>query len=232
MSASPILNLPDGLRFQAGPHVVALEPLALQPGEWLAITPDAEAVVDAAAPPLARLLATLGQPLTGSVEILGQPLHKLSYVELQRLRPRIGFVPCRGGLLSNRTLGENVGMPLSVHAGLSAPDEASQLQQLLAAHDLTRVAARRPDEVDGATRFRACVARALALEPAWLVIEGRGDFSHAGALSWALLEAHRAKVPSALVACLRAPDPPFEAWLAARGGRVLRYHLAPSHEEA
>jgi len=147
---------------------------------------------------------------------------------LQRLRPRIGFVPCRGGLLSNRTLGENVALPLSVHANLSAQQEAERVEQLLAAHGLADVAGRRPDDVDGATRFRACVARALALEPAWIVIEGRGDFSHAGGQSWAQLAAHRAKVPSALAVCLRAPDAAFEAWLSAQGGLVLRYHRTTS----
>lgn len=227
------LNLPSGLRFVAGSDQVVLEPLRVVAGEWLAITPSQDAVAESAAPPVARLLATLGEPLGGSIELFGKPLRGLPYAELQRLRPRLGFVPCRGGLLSNRTLAENITLPLSVHAGLSAPEEAARLARILEDHDLAHVAQRRPDEVDGATRFRACVARALALRPSWLVIEGRGDFAMGGARSWQQLEAHRAAVPSALVACLRAPDPGFESWLQARGARVLRYHpLRPGQHEA
>ena len=228
-----LLNLASGLRFFAGDGEAFLAPLSVRAGEWLAITPAEDAVVESAAPPLARLLATLGAPLGGSIELFGQPLPGLPYAELQRLRPRLGFVPCRGGLLSNRTLAENITLPLSVHAGLSAADEAARLAQILEAHDLVRVAHRRPDDVDGATRFRACVARALALRPSWLVIEGRGDFALGGVRSWQQLEAHRAAVPSALVACLAAPDPGFESWLQARGARILRYHpLAPGQTEA
>lgn len=223
MSETPILNLPTGLRFQAGTRVAQLEPISVPPAQWIAITPEAGFSSDEPSPPIARLLVTLGGPIAGAVELHGQALKSLSYVELQGLRKRLGFVVCRGGLLSNRTVAENVALPISVHAHLGADEERSRVAQLLADFDLERVATRRPDDVDGATRFRACVARALALSPPWVVIEGTGDFAQPGSRTWAQLDAYRIATQAALAVCLPAPDPRFEEWLAARGGRVLRY---------
>ena len=143
------------------------------------------------------------------------------------MRTKLGFVVNRGGLLSNRTLEENIALPLSVHAQLDADEEVARARQLISELGLAGVGSRRPDECDGATRFRACVARALALKPQWIVIEGTGDFGLADERAWARLEGYRQQTPSALAVCLLAPHPRFEEWFAARGGRVIRYRLLP-----
>jgi ABC-type ATPase involved in cell division len=196
-------------------------------GEWLAIAPEPDAETAEPSPPLARLLATLGSPLSGSVELFHQALGSLSYVELQRVRTRIGFVVSHGGLLSNRTLAENIGLPISVHSRLEPDEERERVSALMTELHLSAVADKRPDDVDGATRFRVCVARAMALSAPWIVVEGTGDFSQPRSPTWERIEAYRSRVPAAIVVCLRAADPKFEEWLAARGGRVLRYRLLP-----
>ena len=93
--------------------------------------------------------------------------------------------------------------------------------------DLARVAAQRPHEVDGATRFRACAARALVLSPSWIVVEGVGDFDadSGPSLTWQRLFAYQKESRAALAVCLSRPMPGFEAWFTAQGGRLVRYRL-------
>lgn len=225
--SQPTLRLPAGLQFHTGGRVAALDALEAQPGDWIVISPEPGAEAEEAAPPVARILATLASPAAGTVELFGENVASLPYAGLQRVRSLLGFVVCWGGLLSNRTLQENIALPLSVHGRLSAADEGARVMQLLDQLDLTHVAGRRPEELDGALRFRACVARALVRTPPWIVIEGPGDFGQPRSRTWDLLDTYRLNAPAAIAVCLHGPRPGLEEWIAARGGRVVRYRLQP-----
>jgi len=230
--SAPILRLPEELLFRAGEHLAALGPLELRAGDWVAIAPETPDPPPEGGTALARLLATLGAPAGGSIELFGGPPHARDYMDLLRLRARLGFVPGQGGLLSNRTLRDNIALPLSVHGKLSHAQEDARVAELVARFDLARAARLRPHEVDGPTRFRACVARALALDPEWLVVEGIGAFEAEtpGSIAWQRLLEYRSGRPCAAAVCLARPRPAFERWLADHGGRVVRYRLLQDSE--
>lgn len=221
----PVLRLTDGLWFGAGPESWALDPIRVMPGSWVALVPDGEDPVVDPAGPLARILSTLLEPIRGVVELLGQEMSRIEYRDKQMLRARLGFVQGYGGLLSNRTLRENIALPVSIHGGLSVVDEARLVDDALYGFSLDQVGDRKPHEVDGATRWRACLARALVLSPEWVVLEGIGDWEvdRGRGVAWTRFCEFQRRGRSAAAICLSRQNPAFEAWFEDQGGEVVRY---------
>lgn len=225
--SEPILSLPTGLSFAVGERTVRLAPLELHEGQWAVLSPSRHALGPDLAVSAARVLGTLMVPASGSVTLFGRALHQLSYLELLEVRSRLGFVPGSGGLLSSRTLRQNIALPVHTHRDLPPAEEALLVQRAIDELTLARVAEQRPHEVSGATRFRACVARALVLSPSWLVIEGVGDFELDAQQesAWPRLLAYKAENKSAAVVCLARHNPTFERWFAEHGARIVPYEL-------
>ena len=226
--APPVLRLDAGLTFGAGDELWRLAPLTLAAGEWVVLRPTGVPAAADPAPPLARVLATVTAPGAGVIEVMGQDPASLAYPDLQRLRARLSYVQSSGGLLSNRTIRENIALPVQVHAGLDRAGEEERVDATLARFDLEAVAGRRPHEVDAAAQWRARVARALVLAPAWIVLEGPGNWAHdrGRGVGWTRLLAYREETAAAAALCLSRPEPEFEAWFEAIGGRVVPYEAA------
>jgi predicted ABC-type transport system involved in lysophospholipase L1 biosynthesis ATPase subunit len=224
--ARNVLRLTDGLWFDAGPESWQLEPLRLDTGEWAALVPAGEEPVFDPSGALARILTTLKPPLRGVVELLDKNVYQLEYRDQLRLRSRLGFVQGYGGLLSNRTLRDNVTLPVSVHGKLRWADEAALVNQVLGSFALDKVADLRPHEVDGATRWRTCAARALVLGPAWLVLEGIGDWEvdRGRGVVWTRFRQYLERRSSAAAICLSRQNPAFEAWFEEHGGKLVHYN--------
>jgi len=222
---SSVLHLADGLRFSAGPLQWQLQPLSVTAGDWVALVPAGPEPALDPSPVLARILGTLEEPDSGVVELLGEQVSRIEYRTLQRLRARVGFVHRSGGLLSNRTVRENLALPLSVHSGLGPGQLSSRVEAALGAHALDGVSELRPHRIDAVTAWRVRVARALMLDPEWIVFEGRGLWrpSADDSTAWArLADASPRRRPAAAV-CLRHTHAEFEAWFSGRGGTVIRY---------
>jgi putative ABC transport system ATP-binding protein len=112
---------------------------------------------------LMHLLAGLDRPSSGTVEIAGSELTRLSDTELTKLRRRhIGFVFQFFNLLPMLTAEENVVLPLSI-AG-TKPDE-EWLERLLADVGLADRRSHRPAELSGGQQQRVAIARALVSRP-------------------------------------------------------------------
>jgi predicted ABC-type transport system involved in lysophospholipase L1 biosynthesis ATPase subunit len=230
VDAEPILRLTDGLWFGAGPVRWSLEPLRVEPGVWVALVPRGDDPVVDPAGPLARILTTLLEPIRGAVELFGSDVARLEYRQKQMLRARLGFVQGYGGLLSNRTMSENIGLPVSIHSGYTVAEEHQLVEDTLFGFALETVGDRRPHEVDGATRWRACVARALVLSPEWVVLEGIGDWEmdRGRGVAWTRFREFQARGRSAAAICLSRQNPAFEAWFEEHGGAVVRYAVLAS----
>jgi ABC-type transport system involved in cytochrome c biogenesis ATPase subunit len=220
-----ILHLSDGITFDAGPEHWGLARFSASVGEWTAFVPDGlEPVIDPSAA-LSRILSTMQEPSSGAVELFSKHVYRLNFSARQRMRAEIGFVHGYGGLLSNRTIAENISLPVSVHGHLSEDEEIALVHFTLRTFGLEKVAKSRPHEVDGATRWNVCLARALVLRPSWLVLEGIGNWEmdRGQSIAWKALMDRRHTSPIATAVCLPRQNPGFETWFEKQGGRIVRY---------
>jgi predicted ABC-type transport system involved in lysophospholipase L1 biosynthesis ATPase subunit len=226
-----VLSLPRALVVSTAASKVTVEALRLDAGEWLLLRPDSDAPSADPASALARALAALEGVHEGQIELFGDDVAALGYAGMAALRKRLAFVPGSGGLLSNRTLRENVALPISVHRAFEQ-GERRTVTALLARFELLQVADLHAHQVTGTMRHRTCVARASSLSPALYVVEGTGEFVSAiqPGLSWRRLLEERAR-GVALVACVARTDEDFEHWFTSVGGRMATYRTHPDEAD-
>ena len=117
-------------------------------------------------------MVLLQQPTAGTVEILGQEITGLGEAQVLRLRRRIGVLFQNGALFGNRTVIENVGMPLREHTALRGRliDEIACVKLRLTGLD-PQDGLLYPSQLSGGMRKRAALARALALDPELLFLD-------------------------------------------------------------
>ena len=220
-----VMRMTDGMRFLAGRRKYTMPSLRVERGEWVAFVPaEVDPEVDSAAP-LARVFNTIDDPLEGTMELLGQNVARLEYAGRLHLRSRIGFVHGYGGLLSSRNLYDNLALPVSVHGAMSLRDESKLVRETIERFALEQFSLMLPHEMDGASRWRACLARALILSPDWVVLEGLGNWEadRGEGVGWTrLLEVHLSG-RSSIAICLPRRNAGFLSWFEEHGGRIVRY---------
>jgi peptide/nickel transport system ATP-binding protein len=120
---------------------------------------------------LARLLARLIEPTRGEVRYEGEDIFELSRPQLRRLRRKmqIVFQDPYSSLNPRHTVGQIVGEGLD---GLTARARAARTAELLELVGLSpNLLERYPHEFSGGQRQRICIARALAVEPEFLILD-------------------------------------------------------------
>lgn len=120
---------------------------------------------------LLKLLAVLAQPQAGQYFINGNDTSQMSFEEFLPFRKRIGYTFEYGGLFANRTLHDNLTLPLLYHK-ICTKDEADEIAHRLAVdfkfNDQERL---RPAMVSGGLRKLICLLRAFILGPEMLVMD-------------------------------------------------------------
>jgi len=118
---------------------------------------------------LLHLLASIDTPTGGAVRLLGREVSGLSRGERAALRLRsVGLVFAEHNLSPVLTLAENVELPLALAGrGDAAARAAAALERL----EIGGLGRRFPGQVSSGQRQRAAVARALAGEPAVLLLD-------------------------------------------------------------
>jgi len=121
-----------------------------------------------------RLALRLLEPTAGRVRFAGADLAALSSGELRRFRARaqLIFQDPYSSLNPRMSVGEAIGEPLLLHAGLGARARRARVGELLSTVGLSRQhATRYPHEFSGGQRQRIAIARALAAEPELIVCD-------------------------------------------------------------
>ena len=121
-----------------------------------------------------RALLRLYELTGGSVVIDGEDIAKLAPEALRRKRPtmQMVFQDPQASLNPRMTLAEIIGEPLLEHAPLSATARLQRIYDLMDQVGLNRRFANRfPHEFSGGQRQRIGIARALALNPKFIVCD-------------------------------------------------------------
>lgn len=119
---------------------------------------------------LLRCINMLETPTSGTIEIDGVDMTKLSPNELKEYRKKIGMIFQHFNLLSSRTVRGNIAFPLEI-AGLDKQSINQKVDELLDLVGLTDKANSYPSQLSGGQKQRVGIARALANDPKVLLCD-------------------------------------------------------------
>ncbi len=110
-------------------------------------------------------------PDAGQVAVDGEVVHELDRARLQAVRARIGFVFQFAALFDSLTIFENVAFGLRRRRELEESDIRDRVAHALELVDLPGVEQRMPAELSGGMRKRVGLARAIAIQPTYMLYD-------------------------------------------------------------
>lgn len=112
---------------------------------------------------LLNIVGCLDNPTSGTVEIYGEPVHKMKDSKLSEFRNRhIGFIFQSFNLIPVLNVYENVEYPLLIRKGQVDREKILSTIESVALTDYLK---HRPEELSGGQRQRVAIARALVTDP-------------------------------------------------------------------
>jgi phospholipid/cholesterol/gamma-HCH transport system ATP-binding protein len=120
---------------------------------------------------LLQLMGVLQLPQGGRYLINDMSVNELSFEEFLPYRLKIGYGFDFGGLLNNRTILENLMLPLTYHKILGFKKAEERAMDYLGFLGLKRYKDQRPAIVPGGVRKLTCMIRSLILHPEILLLD-------------------------------------------------------------
>jgi ABC-type lipoprotein export system ATPase subunit len=121
-----------------------------------------------------HILAGLQTPTLGSYLINGVPVENMSFEEFLPFRLRMGYGFDTGGLLSNRTLFENLVLPLNYHKICSPQEAERRVLALMEKFQLINYNDFRVAYVSASLRKMTVLIRSIIMEPEILFLDEPG----------------------------------------------------------
>ncbi len=119
---------------------------------------------------LFKMLSAYDRPSSGSVNVAGFDLGRISAEEVSIFRRRIGVIFQDFKLLKDQTIFENVALPLLVRG--DRPNQVSRrVADILEHVGLSNKANQRPEFISGGEQQRTAIARALIHQPGVLIAD-------------------------------------------------------------
>ncbi|MES3037922.1 MAG: ATP-binding cassette domain-containing protein [Bdellovibrionota bacterium] len=118
-----------------------------------------------------QILAGLITPQSGGYFINEQNATEMSFEEFLPYRLNIGYSFDYGGLISNRTLYDNLMLPLIYHELLPHAEAKERVNILINQFELGKFKFERPAHVPGRVRKLVCVLRSVITYPDLLVMD-------------------------------------------------------------
>jgi phospholipid/cholesterol/gamma-HCH transport system ATP-binding protein len=118
-----------------------------------------------------RHIIGLTRPDRGRVFVNGEEISALTGEALSRVRRQIGFLFQSGALFDSLSVGENVAFPLRRHTRMGEHEIHDRVIEKLGSVGLADDYGKMPAELSGGMRKRAGLARAMALDPAILLVD-------------------------------------------------------------
>lgn len=119
---------------------------------------------------LIRTINRLEEPCSGTIEIDGIDITKLSKSELIESRRGMGMIFQHFNLLSSRTVAQNIAFPLEI-AGVEKSIIKTRVDELLELVELSDKSEAYPSQLSGGQKQRVAIARALANNPKVLLCD-------------------------------------------------------------
>ena len=120
---------------------------------------------------LVRCLNLLERPTSGSIEVDGVEVCKLTGRELREYRRRVAMIFQGFGLLAQKTVLDNVCFPFLASKGVVSAQDKQTAQDLLKRVGLASKANSYPSELSGGQQQRVAIARALACNPEYILCD-------------------------------------------------------------
>jgi len=199
-------------RYPGGHEALSGVSLAIEQGELVFLTGHSGAGKST----LLKLIAAIERPTSGVVSVSGQNVSRLSRRAVPYLRRNIGLVFQDHKLLFDRSVIDNVVLPLDI-AGFDRREALKRARAVIDKVGLLNREKANPVSLSGGEQQRLCIARALVSRPALLLADeptGNLDASYAADIMSMFRDFHQ--VGTTLV--IATHD---ERAITALGGRIL-----------
>jgi phospholipid/cholesterol/gamma-HCH transport system ATP-binding protein len=120
---------------------------------------------------LLKLIIGLQKPDSGTIQIHGQEITCCDLEEMNEIRKKMGFLFQHSALYDSLSVAENVAFPLRRHTEMTESQRADRVKELLASVGMEADLEKMPSDISGGMQKRVGLARALALEPAILLLD-------------------------------------------------------------
>lgn len=118
-----------------------------------------------------QILAGLQSPTQGKYYLNGLDVTEMSFEDFLPFRLKMGYGFDMGGLISNRTIYENLILPLVYHNLCSKEEAHDRVMFYIDRYHLNKQKNERPAHVSGGVRKATCIIRALITEPEVLFLD-------------------------------------------------------------